>query len=124
MWLSSPWDANADANIDPKSIIYQHALGKSLKFWKFLKHFSRERSFCGLGNLIKQNRSLGRRNFVPPFGFTFTLNLKSVNPNGPWKGVLLYGNHPGERGLGIWMYQHNPHHGLFNTSLFISVFGS
>lgn len=64
---------------------------------------------------MRKNRKIGVRNFIPPFRFTFTLNLKSTHPQRTWKNILHYGNVDWERGLAVWLYPTSPNHGLFSA---------
>ena len=58
---------------------------------------------------------MGHRNWQPPFRLTFTIRLRSIHPQGHWKNIFFYGNNNGERGLAVWLYPHNPGHGLSST---------
>ena len=57
---------------------------------------------------LLRNRKIGIKNLVPPFKLSFNLVLKSLNPQGPWKNILHYGNNDSERGLAVWLYPRNP----------------
>lgn len=81
-------------------------------FWVTVFQFLWILFFLALPSLLLRNRNVGHRNWIPPFRVTFTLRLRSIHPQGHWKNVLFYGNNNGERALAVWVYPHNPGHGL------------